>query len=93
MSEFFTAVAVIVVAYWFFRSPMCGALSESIRRRHGTVADGETVARMGEIAEQVVEEVSALREDVAELAERVEFTERALTAMRRDALPVERAGS
>ena len=81
---FFLAIAMIVIAVLFFRSPMSSAAAEAIRFHNG-------VPRRDEQAEQalaqVTEEMTQLRELVSELAERVDFTERALTEFRRrDAL-------
>jgi hypothetical protein len=61
------------------------ALAERIRQGPQGSAGA---ARFEEFAAQISEEHRLLREEVAELAERVDFAERALTAMRRgDALP------
>jgi hypothetical protein len=79
MEWIFMAIALVIVA----RSPFGVALAERIRQ--GTPA---TAPRFEEFAMQMTEDVRLLREEVTELAERVDFTERALTAMRRnDALP------
>ena len=78
MSELFTAVAMIVVFYWFFRSPLCRAITDSIRRRHSVESgEEELTERLEEIAGRFTEEVRELRVDVGELAERLDFTERA----------------
>ena len=79
MEWIFMAVALVIVA----RSNLGKALAERIRQRSPA-----TAPRFEEFAMQVTEDVRLLREEVTELAERVDFTERALTAMRRnDALP------
>lgn len=81
MEWIFMAIALVMVA----RSPVGMALAERIRSGPQGGAAGP---RFEELAAQVTEDVRVLREEVAELSERVDFTERALTAMRRsDALP------
>lgn len=78
MGWIFFAIAVLIIA----RSTLGRALVERIRS--GPAAD----PRFDEFAARVTDELEALREDVSELQERVDFTERALTAARRsDALP------
>ena len=78
MGWLFFAFAVLIIA----RSTLGRALVERIRE--GRAAD----PRFDEFAERVTDELAALREDMLELQERVDFTERALTAARRsDALP------
>ncbi|MBI3983491.1 MAG: hypothetical protein HY337_11310 [Gemmatimonadetes bacterium] len=81
MEWIFMAVALVMVA----RSPVGIALAERIRSGpHG----GAAGARFDEFAAQVGDDFRALRDEVAELSERMDFTERTLTAMRRsDALP------
>ena len=81
MEWIFMAFALVIVA----RSPMGVALAERIRQGSSAAT---RAPRFDEFASRMTEDVRLLREDVAELAERVDFTERALTAMRRhDALP------
>jgi hypothetical protein len=80
MSELFTLVAVLVIARWYFRSPLCGAMAEGLRRwskSHGP-QDEELVRSVHGLTEQV----TALRDEVLELGERVDFAERALTVVR-----------
>jgi hypothetical protein len=81
MEWIFMAIALVMVA----RSPVGVALAERIR---SGPPGGVAGPRFEEFAAQVAEDVRALREEVAELSERVDFTERALTAIRRSgALP------
>lgn len=97
MGGLFTALALVIVAYWFFRSPVCSAVSDSIRRHggvgygDGTGVDPEALERLEESVERLVEEVARLRSDLVELAERVDFSERMLIELReRPALPASR---
>jgi len=73
-------LALVIIAFWFFRSPLATAIAEAIRHVNGAPARG---AGRDEALEQVTEELNALREHVTELAERVDFTERALADVRR----------
>lgn len=78
MGWIFFAFAVLIIA----RSTLGRALVQRIKE--GPASD----PRFDEFAERVTQELEALRGDVLELQERVDFTERALTAARRsDALP------
>jgi predicted nuclease with TOPRIM domain len=79
------ACAIIIVAFWFFRSPMASATADAIRHHNGVrIRD----PRLEEGLAHVTEELNQLREQFSELAERVDFTERALAEVRRrDALP------
>jgi len=91
MSWIFLAIALVIVA----RSPLGMALSDRIR--HGATAAGVPDGRLEELTAQVNEDITALRAELTELAERMDFAERALLQMRRpDALPqghgVEREG-
>lgn len=85
----FAILGIVAICYWFFRSPLCEAVSDSIRgaTRHGQrlgQADADLVERVGALTE----EVRALRGDLVDLEERLEFTERALVGMRqRQAVP------
>lgn len=84
MGWIFFAIALVIVA----RSPLGVALAHRIRygveQGEAGVADG----RLEELAAQWNEEVGALRSEVTDLAERMDFAERALLQMRRpDALP------
>jgi hypothetical protein len=80
----FLAVALIVVAVLFFRSPLAPAAAEAIRHANGVPTRDH---RMDESIAGIAEELSQLREQFSELAERVDFTERALAEVRRrDAL-------
>jgi hypothetical protein len=90
MTWIFLAIALVIVA----RSPLGMALSDRIR--HGVTAGGSD-GRLEELAAQVNEDISALRTELTDLAERLDFAERALLQLRRpDALPqshgVEREG-
>lgn len=80
-------IAVLVVlgltARWFFRSPIAEALAEGIRlrrrRRWGVSAEGRVdEPRVAELEEQV----RGLATHVAELGERLDFTERMLVGGR-----------
>jgi Tfp pilus assembly protein PilO len=93
MALFWMAVAIIAVCYWFFRSPLSGAVADTIR---GDARTGSRLEeRLRDFARHVTEELDGIRNDLAELEERLDFTERTLTQMRRrDALPAHRkAGS
>lgn len=93
MGGLFIALALVCVAYWFFRSPMCGAMSDSMRAQYGAegIAGAGTVERLEESVERLTEELTALRGDVVDLAERVDFSERMLVELReRHALPASR---
>lgn len=82
------AVAVIAVVFCFFRSPLCGSLGDAMRVHDKTGVDADLAGRLEDFVEQLAHEVSALRAEVYELGERVDFTERALTAVRRrEAIP------
>ena len=81
---FFLAIALIVIAVLFFRSPMSTAAADAIRFHNG---GPQRDLQAEEALVQMTEEMTQLRELVSELAERVDFTERALTEVRRrDAL-------
>jgi hypothetical protein len=80
----FWAVALMLVAYWMFRPSLRRAGGGALRGR-GREGDG-ALERLDESMGRLAEEVGALRGEVAELAERVDFTERALTALRRNAV-------
>jgi predicted nuclease with TOPRIM domain len=80
----FLALALIIVAVLFFRSPMAPAAAEAIRQVNGVPVRDR---RLEETITQLTDELSQLREQFSELAERVDFTERALADVRRrDAL-------
>lgn len=75
---FWLFLTVCVVAFYYFRSPLPKAFAER-RRQHGEAAHEEvmrTVAQLGD-------EVRALRDDMMEMAERLDFAERALGEVRR----------
>jgi len=73
------AVALIFVVRWVVMSPIGQAIGERLRgKRHG-VASGEQEERLARIEA----EMQALRGDLGEVSERLDFTERVL-AERRD---------
>ena len=79
------AIALIVVAVLFFKSPMAAAAAEAIRHHNGIPVRDPKVD--DDALAQVTEELALLRDKFSELAERVDFTERALAEVRRrDAL-------
>ncbi len=82
---FWLGMSLVIIAYWFFRSPLAQAAAEAIRHANGVPGrDRETDQAMA----RVTEDVNALRDSLMELAERVDFTERALADVRRrDQLP------
>jgi hypothetical protein len=84
-----TAIVFIIIAYWFFRSPLCAALADSIK---ATTAGGPVHGRRVEAAvERLAADVEGLRGEVLDLAERLDFTERMLVDVReRMALPTQR---
>jgi hypothetical protein len=80
----FLAIALIVVAVLFFKSPIASAAADAIRHHNGIPPVRDAKA---DDVEQVTEELAQLRDQFSELAERVDFTERALAEVRRrDAL-------
>ncbi len=82
MGWIFFAIALVIVA----RSPLGIALAHRIR--YGVAVEGGSGAPFEEFAGQVNEELTALRAEMAELAERMDFAERSLLQLRRgDALP------
>ena len=88
MGTLFLAVAIIVCARWFFQSELSTAVAEAMRAKHGGTADPLFLERFDELAERMEEELGELRGDVAELSERVDFTERVLLEVRgRSELP------
>ncbi len=83
----FGALALIVIAYWFFRSPLCAACTDWVRRSQRAGVD----ARLDEAVERLADEVAAVRDEVEELAERLDLAERVLAeARRREGLLSER---
>jgi hypothetical protein len=73
-------LALVIIAYWFFRSPLAQATAEAIRQANGVPAKG---IGTDQALAQVTEDLNLLRDSVNELAERVDFTERALADVRR----------
>jgi len=81
--SFLFGLTVFLGVYWFFRSPLPAALAESMRHS-STAPDPALLQKLGELGD----ELQGLREDVMELAERMDFTERVLADLRRrPALP------
>ncbi len=75
-------VALVLVARWFFHSPIGEAIAEGIRlrrrRRYGLPGDGADEPRVAVLEEQV----RLLTAQVGELGERLDFTERMLATQR-----------
>lgn len=75
-------VGAVLVARWFFNSPIGEALAEGIRlrrrRRYGLTGDGADEAKVAALEEQV----RLLTAQVGELGERLDFTERMLATQR-----------
>jgi hypothetical protein len=84
----FLAVAIIICARWFFRSDLSDAVGEALRSKHGGSLNPGLAERLDELADRMDVEIGELRNEVMELGERVEFTERLLTNVRqREGLP------
>ncbi len=82
--EFFLVIALIVCGRWFFQSPIPGAIADSLKASYGHHASAEITDAVGMLTDQM----AALREEVTEIGERLEFTERLMARLRRaDALP------
>lgn len=82
--EFFLVIALIVCGRWFFQSPIPGAIADSLKASYGHHASAEITDAVGMLTDQM----AALREEVTEIGERLEFTERVMARLRRaDALP------
>ena len=77
---FWIAIAIIAVAAWFFKSPLAQASADAIRHVNGVPVRN---LRTEEGLARVTEDLEALREQMNELAERVDFAERALADVRR----------
>jgi hypothetical protein len=75
-------VAFVVLARWFFHSPIGEAIAEGIRlrrrRRYGVSGDGDDTPRVAALEEQV----RLLGSQVSELGERLDFAERLLVEKR-----------
>ncbi|MEE8250294.1 MAG: hypothetical protein V3R24_01005 [Gemmatimonadales bacterium] len=85
----FLAIALIACGWWFFQSPLPGAIAVSLKEKHGHHASAEIT----DAVDMLTDEVAALREEVTEIGERLEFTERVMARLRRDdALPAGREG-
>jgi len=82
MGWIFFAIALVIIA----KSPLGMALAHRIR--FGVAVEGGSGAQFEEFAGQVTDEMAALRAEMTELAERMDFAERSLLQLRRaDALP------
>jgi NAD(P)-dependent dehydrogenase (short-subunit alcohol dehydrogenase family) len=82
MEFIFLAIALVIVA----RSGLGRALADRIR--YGTTGAAGSDRRLEEYAAQVTEEFTALRGELTDLAERMDFAERTLLQLKRsDALP------
>lgn len=82
MGWIFFAIALVIIA----KSPLGVALAHRIR--FGVAVEGGSDGRLDEFAGQMNEEMTALRAEVTDLAERMDFAERSLLQLRRpDALP------
>ncbi|HET9709379.1 MAG TPA: hypothetical protein VFP39_13870 [Gemmatimonadales bacterium] len=75
-------IGFVVLARWFFHSPIGEAIAEGIRlrrrRRYGLSGDGADEPRVAALEEQV----RLLTAQVGELGERLDFTERMLATQR-----------
>ncbi len=81
---FFFSFTLFLAVYWFFRSPIPAAIAGSIRRDGVVAADTNMSDAIGLLSD----EVRGLREEVTELAERIDVSERVLADLRqRIALP------
>lgn len=69
----FVTIFVFGGAFWLLR-PLVVALADRARQRGTPAAPG--------MSEEVLEELQAMRRDMAELAERVDFAERLLAKQR-----------
>ncbi len=86
---FWLAITLIVCGGWFFKSPLPGAIADSLKEKHGHHASAEIT----DAVDMLTDQVAALREEVTEIGERLEFTERVMARLRRDdALPAGREG-
>ena len=82
MSWIFLAIALVIVA----RSPLGMALADRIRFGPGGRTGSDR--RFEDFQAETTEELAALRAELTDLAERMDFAERALLQLRRpDALP------
>jgi hypothetical protein len=83
-------IFVLMAGSIWLLTPVMRALAERIKPRAAGLEPG-TLQELQRLREDVVEEVSLLRREVAELGERVDFTERWLAKQTGQALP--RAGA
>src|SRR3990170_5682710 len=82
MGWIFFAIALVIIA----RSPLGLALAHRIR--YGMAIEGGSGARFEEFAGQVNEELTALRAEMTDLAERMDFAERSLLQLLEDLLRI-----
>ena len=72
-------VTVVLVARWLFKSAIAEAIGDRIRRGHrGSEWSDESAQRL----ERIEIQLGALRGEVSEFAERLDFTERVLAESR-----------
>ena len=94
MGTLFLAIAIIVCARWFFQSELSTAVGEALRAKHGGSADPLWMERFDELADRVEEDIADLKNEVTDLSERLEFTERVLLEVKgRNGLPEGRESS
>ena len=73
---------VLLVARWLLKSPVAEAIGARIRARGGINVTAEQEERV----ERLEAEVSSLRHELSEFAERMDFAERVLAERRKDRL-------
>ena len=78
LNGFFFSLTLFLAVYWFFWSPIPAAIAGSIRRDRAVAADTNMSDAIGLLGD----EVRGLREDVTELAERIDVSERVLADLR-----------
>ncbi len=76
--ELLLVIALIVCGRWFFQSPLPSAIADSLKDKHGHHASAEIT----EAVDTLTDQVAALREEVTEIGERLEFTERVMARLR-----------
>jgi hypothetical protein len=89
VEEVFIVVFTLLASVWLL-TPVARALAERIKPRSGAL-ESAALEELRRLRDEVVEEVSLLRREVAELGERVDFAERLLAKQSGQALP--RAGA
>jgi ubiquinone biosynthesis protein UbiJ len=75
------ALLAVVAGFVFVLRPLVGAIAKRIAGEHRR--PGLEPAER----EEILSEIQAVRQEVADLAERVDFTERLLARQQQDALP------